>query len=270
MSTSAASSTPTDATTLRLEVVRRGATSVVQALRSHPPLALRPLPPSGATARVAIVQSAACLVEGDDVRVSVTVGPGAALEVVELSATLAHPVAERAVRLRTDIEINAGGRLVWCEQPLIVAARTDLVRDVHLTLVGDARALHGEALLLGRDGEEPGRARSRLRVTRDGTPVLDETLALGARTAWASPAVLGSARSVTGVTLLGVPPGSVALPPDAFVLAGGDVALRRLALARRVESVDLARVRAAWTAAVLGVEDRRHPEPLRPRPRETS
>jgi len=252
MSTPTAASTRTDAATLRLEVVRRGAANVVRVLRSHPPLALRPLPASGATARVAIVQSAACLVEGDDVRLSVTVGPGAALEVVELSATLAHPVAESAVRLRTDVQVGVGGRLVWCEQPLIVAAGADLLRDVRLTLAGDARALHGEALVLGRDGEEPGRARSRLRVTRGGVAVLDETLNLGEGTVSASPAVLGSARSVTGMTLLGVPTGSVALPPNALVLAGGDVALRRLAPARRVESVDLARVRAAWTAAVLG------------------
>lgn len=257
MSTPTASSTRTDAATLRLEVVRQGATSVVRVLRSHPPLALRPLPSSGATTRLAIVQSAACLVEGDDVRLSVTVGPGAALEVVELSATLAHPVAERAVCLRTDIEVGAGGRLVWCEQPLILAAGTDLVREVRLTLVGDARALHGEALVLGRDGEEPGRANSRLRVTRDGTAVLDETVTLGAGTAWASPAVLGSARSVTAMTLLGIPSGAVALPPDALVLAGGDVALRRLSPGRRLQVSELARVRAAWTAAVLGVEDRR-------------
>ncbi len=257
MSTPTASSTRTDAAILRLEVVRRGTASVVQMLRSHPPLALRPLPSSGATARVAIMQSAACLVEGDDVRLSVTVGPGAALEVVELSATLAHPVAERAVRLRTDVEIGAGGRLIWCEQPLIVAARTDLVREVRLTLGVDARALHGEALVLGRDGEDPGRASSRLRVTRDGTAVLDETVTLGAGTAWASPAVLGSARSLTAMTLLGVPPSPVTLPSDALVLAGGDVALRRLAPGRRLQVTELARVRAAWTAAVLGVEDRR-------------
>ncbi len=257
MSTPTASSTRTDAAPLRLEVVRRGAASVVQMLRSHPPLALRPLPSSGATARVGIVQSAACLVEGDDVRLSVAVGPGAALEVIELSATLAHPVAERAVRLRTDIQIGAGGRLVWCEHPLIVAARTDLVREVRLALTGDARALHGEALVLGRDGEDPGRASSRLRVTRDGTAVLDETLSLGAGTAAASPAVLGSSRSVTATTLLGVPAGSVALPTDALVLAGGDVALRRLSPGRRLQVRELARVRAAWTAAVLGVEDRR-------------
>jgi len=256
MSTPTASSTRTDAAILRLEVVRRGAASFVQMLRSHPPLALRPLPSSGAVARVAIVQSAACLVEGDEVRLSVTVGPGAALEIVELSATLAHPVAERAVRLRTDIQIGAGGRLVWCEQPLIVAARTDLVREVRMTLEGDARALHGDALVLGRDGEEPGRASSRLRATRDGTAVLDETLSLGAGTAAASPAVLGSARSVTAMTLLGVPAGSVALPTDALVLAGGDVALRRLSPGRRLQESELARVRAAWTAAVLGVEDR--------------
>jgi len=257
MSTPTASSTRTDAATLRVEVVRREALSVARVLRSHPPLALRSLPSSGAVARVAIVQSAACLVEGDDVRLSITVGPGAALEVVELSATLAHPVAERAVRLRTHVEIGAGGRLVWCEHPLIVAARTDLVRELRLSLEGDARVLHGETLVLGRDGEEPGRANSRLRVTRDGTAVLDETVTLGAGTAWASPAVLGSARAVTGMTLLGVPTGSVTLPSDALVLAGGDVALRRLAPGRRLQVSELARVRAAWTAAVLGVEDRR-------------
>ncbi|MDQ3632630.1 MAG: urease accessory protein UreD, partial [Actinomycetota bacterium] len=114
-------------------------------LCSHPPLAFRPLPASGATARVALLQSAACLVEGDDVHLSVAVGPGAALEVVELSATLAHPVGEGSVRLGTDARVAAGGRLIWCEQPLIVAAGTDLEREVRLALAGDARALHGDA-----------------------------------------------------------------------------------------------------------------------------
>ncbi|MDQ3632626.1 MAG: urease accessory protein UreD [Actinomycetota bacterium] len=251
MATATASSTGTDTATLRLEVVRRGAKSVVRVLRSHPPLAFRPLPAWGATARVALVQSAACLVEGDDVRLSVAVGPGAALEVVELSATLAHPVGEGAVRMHTDVRVAAGGRLVWCEQPLIVAAGTDVVREVRLALAGDARALHGDALVLGREDEQPGRARCRLRITRDGTAVLDETLSLGPGTAWASPAVLGSARSVTGLTLLGVPPGSVALPPDALTLAGGDAALRRVADERRLGSGDLAQVRARWAAAVL-------------------
>jgi len=252
MSTPTASSTPTEPVTRRLEVVRRGATSAARVLRSRPPLALRPLPSSGATARVAVVQSAASLVDGDDLRLSVVVGPGAALEVVELSATLAHPVAERPVRIRADVEIGPGGRLVWCERPLIVAAGTDLVREVRLALAGNARALHGEALVLGRDGEDPGHARSRLRVTRGEAPVLDETLVLGPGTASASPAVLGSARTVTGMTLLGVAPGSVALPPDALVLAGGDVAWRRLSPDRRLGSGDLERVRKDWTAAVLG------------------
>lgn len=251
MSTPTASSTRTEPATLRLEVVRRGAVSAVRVLRSSPPLALRPLPPSGTTARVAIVQSAACLVDGDELRLSVAVGPGAALEVVELSATLAHPVAERATRLRTDVEVGPGARLVWCEQPVIVAAGADLVREVRLTLAGDARALHGDALVLGREGESPGRAHSRLRVTRGGIAVLDETLSVGPGTAWASPAVLGSARSVVAMTLLGVPSGTLALPADALLLAGGDSALRRLTPARRPGSDDLARVRAAWTAAVL-------------------
>lgn len=251
MSTPTASSPRAEPVTLRLEVVRRGAVSVVRVLRSRPPLALRPLPPSGTTARVVIVQSAACLVDGDDLRLSVAVGPGATLEVVELSATLAHPVAERATRLRTDVEIGHGARLVWCEQPLIVAAGADLVREVRLTLAGDARALHGETLVLGREGESPGRVHSRLRVTRGGAAVLDETLAIGPGTAWASPAVLGSTRSVAGMTLLGVPPGSVALPPEALLLAGGDVALRRLTPTRRLGSGDLAQVRVAWATAVL-------------------
>lgn len=251
MSMLTASSTPADTGTLRLDVVRRGAVSVARVMASRAPLALRPLPPSGPTVRIAIVQSAACLVQGDDVRLAVRVGPGASLEVVELSATLAHPVSDGGLRLQTDIHVAAGGRLVWCEQPLILAAGTDLQRELRLTLGGDARVLHGDTLVLGRDDEDPGRARSRLRVTRDGAAVLDETVILGPGTVGSSSAALGDARAITGLTLLGVPLDEVVLPADAFVLADGDVALRRLSPARRVDDVDIARLRAAWAHAVL-------------------
>ncbi len=40
-----------------------------------------------------------------------------------------------------------------------------------------ARALIGESVVLGRHGETPGRVCSRTRITIDGRPLLDETVA---------------------------------------------------------------------------------------------
>jgi urease accessory protein len=200
---------------------------VLEELRSDPPVALRPLPSHGRLARVAIVQSSATLLAGDDVSTHVRVGPGARLELVEISATLCHPgPAERPILQRIEIDVRPGGLLMLDEQPLIVSAGSHLRRTTRIRLHGDGRCLHREALVLGREGERPGAASVRTRVERDGTPILDEAIDTTQLAVLRSPAVLGKARYVSSAGLWGAAPGE--LPARALALGPGDTVLRGL------------------------------------------
>ena len=74
----------------RLTVARRGSRTVLAELGSSVPVGLRRLRSSTmAMAHIALTQTAAMLVGGDEVSLEVSVGAGAGLLVRELSATIA-------------------------------------------------------------------------------------------------------------------------------------------------------------------------------------
>ena len=86
---------------------------MIEDLSGTEPWRARILASGGAAARVALVQTRASLLRGDDVELSITVGEWSALEIVELGATVAHDVRGGAgARIRVSIQIAAGGRLV--------------------------------------------------------------------------------------------------------------------------------------------------------------
>lgn len=159
-------------TPARIVVAQRAGVSAVVELDSRAPVGLRPLAVEGdrTVARVAIVQTSGSLVVGDDVALDVHVGPAAALELVELSATLAHPVQAEQPGIHQSVRarVGDGGWLVWLGEPLILAAGTRLARDVGIDLAGGARVLLGETIVFGRDGEDAGTAHCRTRIVRDG------------------------------------------------------------------------------------------------------
>jgi urease accessory protein len=210
MQTAARTPTSTDEALLDAARDARGRT-VLRTLRGCTPFGLRELRAPGAAARVAIVQTAACLLSGDETRLRVRVGVGAAVVLSDISALLAHPVADgpEAVQ-RIVLEVAEGGRLVFAEQPLIVAAGARLRRELRIALAPGATLLHRDTLVLGRHGEQPGAVTARLRVTRAGTPLLDETLTTADLAAARSPAVLGSATAIGAVSLFGAAPSSSA------------------------------------------------------------
>jgi urease accessory protein len=186
--------------------------------------------------RVAIVQSAAMLLTGDEVLIRASVGARARLELVEIASTVAHPVRGGAgQRQRVEAHVAESGQLLVREQPLILAAECDLEREVRLVMADGATALWSEATVLGRHGEEPGRARLRLRVDHGHRALLDEELDTHARDVLRSALVVGSARAVGTVALLGrrdpEPPAGVldlAGPGCLARAAGDDVRLRQL------------------------------------------
>jgi urease accessory protein len=222
--------------------------SVVRRLRGSAPLGLREVHASNdgqAARRVAIVQTAAYLVGGDEVRLHVRVDDGAALELCEISATLVHPGGP--ARQIIDVEVGDHARLVFAELPVIVASGARLERRLTITLGVGSQVVHRDTLVLGRHGEALGDALVRSRVERAGVPVLDETLDSGEFASPRSAAVLGDTRVIGTLARYGTA-GSV--PEGAFALSETDTLVRRLA--RRTRDLrDLDACQSAWSTTVL-------------------
>jgi urease accessory protein len=160
---------------------------------------------AGLAARVALVQSRASILRGDDVELSVRVGEGAVLELVEVGATLTHDARGGApARISVDIAVQGGGRLTWLGMPLIVARGADVRRTTHVELAERGHVLLGETIVLGRAREECGALTARTRIVCDGRPTVDETLETGEISTLHSPVVAGEARVVAALTLAGI------------------------------------------------------------------
>jgi urease accessory protein len=186
-----------------LRVERRAGRNIVSRVVSRAPIGLRVLDAHGPCCRVAIVSTAAMLLSGDDVALEIDVGPGASCEILEISATVAHP-ATAAITQRVAIRVHDGGFLALRELPLILAAATDIRRATVVELFGDARVCHREVLVFGRHGERPGVATVRLRVERDGMALFDDTLNTCDPAVAGSPAVLSDARALGTLGLWGL------------------------------------------------------------------
>jgi urease accessory protein len=207
------------------EVGASGAT-VITALSGTEPWRPRIVVGRGAPGwgRVALVQSRASLLAGDDVELVLDVGDGASLEVVELGAVLAHHargVAPACVVAR--VSVAAGGRLIWLGQPLIVGAGARVRSSVAMSLEAGAVALRGEAVVLGRAGEACGALWARMRICVAGVPAVDETLDTG-DPALRSALVAGDATMIAAVTLAGM---RDTAPPSGGMQAHGAATLWR-------------------------------------------
>lgn len=222
----------------------------VRAARSSVPLGLRQLRDErDGVVRVAVVQTGAMLLDGDDLSLSVTVEAGARLVLCDVSATLAHPMASRVgASWRLSVRAGAGAAVVLVEQPLIVADGARVRREVSIDLAPDARLLHRETLVLGRHGEEGGAIRARTRVLRAGRPVFDDTLDTFEVAVRSSPAVLGDARVVGSLSLFGC--GEELESPEGLLLASGDQLVRRLGDST-VGLAELDALERRWAARVL-------------------
>ncbi|MEA2297842.1 MAG: urease accessory protein [Solirubrobacteraceae bacterium] len=196
-------------------VRRRGAESVIAEVAGTEPWQPRPLGPSGGVERVALVGSRASLLGGDEVTLEIDLEAGCALEILELGATVAHHArGGPPARLSTVARLGAGARLIWLGQPLIAAAGCHAVRETRIELASGAAVLLGEAIVLGRAGERPGRLRAHTRITLEERPVLDETVDTDPGWLLASSVVSGGAGMLEALSLAGMrdpepPPGAL-------------------------------------------------------------
>jgi urease accessory protein len=184
-----------------VSVVRQDGHDRLVTLRSDPPLTLRPTP-----AGLHLVGTSAGPLAGDDLRLDVAVGAGAELTVRSVAATLAQPGARPGPStLRIEIDVGAGGRLVWGPQPTVLVRGCDHEIHVRVRLGAGARLVWRDEIVLGRHGEESGSLLSRLAVDRAGLPVLRNDLVVGGR----GPGSLGPAgvgadtRAVGTVVIVG-------------------------------------------------------------------
>lgn len=200
-----------------------GAGGAVMRLRRGARLAPRFLGRCAAgVVRAAFVPTQAGPLAGDEDRARIVVGAGASLIVEPVAATLALPGAARTL-LELEIVVEAGGRLVFDEAPLIVAFGAHVTRRCRVTLGEGAIAAVRDTVILGRDCEPPGTIDSTMRAMLGGRPLLHDGLRLGPTGEDAFVALPPGHRVVSTISLLGVRPSP---DDDAWALAATG-ALRR-------------------------------------------
>jgi urease accessory protein len=184
----------------RVRVERRNGCDEVVDRASEAPLSVR-----RCGDRVLIASSAAAPVGGDRLDLSVVVGPAACADVGSVAATMVWPGADGASSmLSTTCDVAAGGSLRWRSEPTVSVVGSLHRSETLVRLVGDARCVLVEEIVLGRSGESPGRLDTEIRVERDGRALVHhrERYGPGAPGAFSSVSV-GSARHVLTAVLVG-------------------------------------------------------------------
>ncbi|MFD7124995.1 urease accessory protein UreD [Streptomyces anulatus] len=208
-------------------------------------LAPRPLLPCADRLRIALVGTRAGLLAGDDLRLHVSVGPGARLELVEPSGLVAYDHRGGRSAWRARVDIAAGGRLDWDGKPFVVAHGARVDRTMEVTLAPGARMLWRDTLVLGRSGERGGSVRARTRAVYDGRELLVEDLDLTDPDLRELPGILGPNRIIGSVTALGArPPG----PPHPYRtdLAGPGAQVRLLDTEAPAMEAELTALHEHW------------------------
>ncbi|QFZ23986.1 urease accessory protein UreD [Saccharothrix syringae] len=182
----------------RLEVERDpDGRSVVRVLRSAAPLRLVPHRGRAGTALVHLVGSVTAPLGGDDLELDVLVGPGAALVLRGVAATLALPGHRPGgSRSHVRVELGEGAEVEYLPEPTVVTARARH-EAVFRARLGEGARLHTrEILVLGRSNEPAGLLDTTLDVRGNGTAI-KQTSHLGV------PEVDGSPAGTAGLRVLG-------------------------------------------------------------------
>ncbi len=175
-----------------------GGRTRVTVLHSDGPLALRATPQG-----IYLLGAAAGPLGGDDLAFDIDVGPGSQLVLRAAAAVLLLPGPSGGTSvLRISARVGAGGRLDFCPQPTVAVAGCDHRTHAVIELSAGATVRWREEIVLGRYGEPPGHAASRLDVTLAGTALYRGELTVGDPDTDASSAVLGGAGAAGSVLLV--------------------------------------------------------------------
>ena len=221
------------------------------------PISPRILRVTGTGARIGLVATQALLLGGDHVQLDIEVGPGAWLELVETAGTVAYDADGAPSWWRVGIRVADGGVLIWAGEPFVVSQGANVTRGTTIDLGVGAVACIRETLVLGRSAETGGAIRSTMSARR--TPghnepprdLLREDLDLTDPTLRALPGLLGAARVIDTVSLLGM-----RAPTEPAVAAGqrfdldGPGSLAR-SLTTTFAASGLSTIMTSWANAAL-------------------
>ncbi|MFD7919787.1 urease accessory protein UreD [Streptomyces sp. NPDC059740] len=192
----------------RLSVTPGQSRSRVHHTTGH--LTVRTMDQDGDGARVGLIATRALLLAGDEVRIEVDVAPGAWLDVVERTGTVAYE-GEAPSSWTIDAEVGDGAVLTWAGMPFVVSDEVATHRGTRIRLRGTGKALMQEKVVLGRAGQAGGDLTTSLDARDDTGPLQVEHLDLGRRTRQ-MPGILGSLRSMDTVLALGWTPEPPGVP----------------------------------------------------------
>jgi len=129
-----------------------------------------------------LTNTAGGIVGGDVLRVEIRAMEGARVFALGQAAEKIYRSAGATARLDFDLRAEPGAWLEWLPQETIVFEGARLARQTRLAVAGDARAMAGEILVLGRaaHGESlsHGLIHDAIEVTRDGRPIWADALHL--------------------------------------------------------------------------------------------
>ena len=156
-----------------------------------------------------IVNTAGGIAGGDRHRLDISVQENAQLVVTSAAAEKIYRSLGPAAGIAVKLKVNAGGRLSWLPQEMILFDRCRLSRRIDVELAGDASLIIAEMVVFGRfamgEAVETGSFIDRWRVRRDGRLLFAETISLDGAVAQklAEPAV--AAGGIAVATVLVVP-----------------------------------------------------------------
>ena len=169
-------------------------------------------PAAGEEVHIALVAGQALLLDGDHVRIEVTITGPVRLRIVEPAGTVAYDMRGGSARWDVAVTLRDGAHLTWDAEPFVVSCGADVRRTTTLDVGAGCDARLGETLVLGRYGEPGGTLHGSTRATLAGRPALAEDLSLSpdARAGWA---VLGGHRVLASLTTIGT-----RLPDDSHTM----------------------------------------------------
>jgi urease accessory protein len=159
--------------------------------------------------QILLASSAAAPVGGDELRLTIDVGPGAKADVGSVAASIAWPGIDGAVSsMTTTCTVGDGAHLDLWVEPTISVARSRHRNVTVVRLDGDATCRVVEEAVLGRSNQVSGHLDVSLGVEHNGRPLVHHDESFGPDVAGALSSVsVGAARHVVSAVLVGIDAG---------------------------------------------------------------
>lgn len=154
--------------------------------------------------RVGLVATRALLLGGDEVELQVQVGPGSALELFDVAATVAYDGRGRQASWVVGLSVGDGASVLWRGEPLVISDGATVQRRLRADLGNAATAVIRDTVVFGRFRQDGGDLHAITEIAVSSRDVLLEDQLL-TRSERIRTGVLGDNRVMDTVTCVGGP-----------------------------------------------------------------